>query len=183
MRLGAFIVAGIAGALLGGCGSSDEPPPKPQKPVRLTVSTPIDTAVVQGATATVTGTVSPARARVIVQGHSAQVSNGSFSSSVTLDHGANVIDVAATARGRTAALTAFRITREERIAVPDLAGMSLADAEKEAADRELELTTERGGGFLDSLVPRDIHVCEQRPAAGTRVRRGSSVRLLVARSC
>lgn len=182
MRLGALIAAGLAGALLGGCGA-DDPPPKPQKPVRLTISTPVDTAVVEGATTTVTGTVSPATARVKVQGHAARVSNGTFTTDVRLDHGANVIDVAATARGRAAALTAFRITREERVAVPELTGQSLEDAEKQAAELGLELKPERGGGFLDSLVPRRIGVCDQDPAAGKRVRRGSTVRLLVARSC
>jgi len=182
MRLGALIIAGLAGALVGGCGS-DDPPPRPQKPVQLTIASPNDTAVVQGATATVTGTVIPASARVRVQGHLARVSNGTFSASVALEHGANVVDVAATASGRSAALTAFRVTREERVTVPDFTGLSAGDAEKAAGERDLELETERGGGFLDSLVPRGIHVCEQDPAPGTRVRRGSTVRLLVARSC
>jgi hypothetical protein len=182
MRLGALIIAGLAASLVGGCGA-DDPPPPPQKPVQLTIASPNDTAVVQGATATVTGTVVPASARVRVQGHLARVSNGTFSASVALDHGANVVDVAATAGGRSAALTAFRVTREERVAVPDFTGLSAGDAEKAAGQRDLKLETERGGGFLDSLVPRDIHVCEQEPAPGTRVRRGSTVRLLVARSC
>ena len=182
MRLGPLIAAGLAGALLGGCGG-DDPPPAPQKPVRLTISTPVDTAIVHGSTATVSGTVSPANARVKIQGHAARVSGGSFSSSVKLEHGANVIDVAATARNRTAALTAFRIMREERVAVPDFAALSVDDAQKRAEQRGVELVTERGGGFLDSLVPRGIHVCDQEPAAGTQVRRGTKVRVLVARSC
>jgi hypothetical protein len=182
MRLGPLIAAGFAGALLGGCGG-DDPPPAPQKPVRLTIATPVDTAIVQGSTATVTGTVSPANARVKVQGQAAQVTGGTFSAGVKLSHGANVIDVAATASGRAAALTAFRITREERVAVPDFVGLSAGDAEQQAKQRGLELESERGGGFLDSLVPRGIHVCEQEPEAGTRVRRGTTVRLLVARSC
>jgi Glucodextranase, domain B/PASTA domain len=182
MRLGAFIAAGFAGALLGGCGA-DDPPPKPQKPVRLTVASPVDTAVVQGATTTVTGTVSPATARVKVQGHAARVTNGQFTSSVQLEQGANVIDVAATASGRSAALTAFRVTREERVAVPDFTGMPVEDAQQQAQDRDLKLETERGGGFLDPLVPRGIHVCDQDPRPGAHVRRGTTVRLLVARSC
>jgi hypothetical protein len=182
MRLGPLIAAGFAAALLGGCGA-DDPPPKPQKPVRLTIASPVDTAVVQGATAQVSGTVSPPGARVRVQGHAAEVTNGSFTSSVKLAHGANVIDVAATARGRAAALTAFRVTREERVAVPEFTGLSVGDAEEQAAKLDLKLEAERGGGILDSLVSRGIHVCEQEPAAGKQVRRGSTVRLLVARSC
>ena len=182
VRLRTLITAGLAGAILGGCGAGD-PPPRPQKPVQLAVTAPADSAVVQGGTATVTGTVSPGNARVKVQGRPARVANGTFTGTVSLDQGPNVIDVAATARGRATTLTAFRITREERVTVPDLVGLSLDDAQAEADKRELELKTERGGGFLDPLVPRGLHVCDQSPAAGKQVRRGSTVALLVARSC
>lgn len=168
--------------MLGGCGAGDPPPP-PQKPVRLTVSAPSDTAIVQSATAQVSGTVSPPGSRVKVQGHLARVSGGTFTSTVSLDQGPNVIDVAATAGGRATALTAFRVTRDERVAVPQLVGLSVDDARTQADQRDLKLSTERGGGFLDPLVPRGLHVCEQSPAAGKQVRRGSTVRLLVARSC
>jgi Glucodextranase, domain B/PASTA domain len=179
MRLALLIAASV---LLAGCGN-DTPAPKRQKPVELSVSSPSDTAVVQAATAQVTGTVSPPGARVKVQGHLARVSGGSFTGTVKLAQGPNVIDVAATARGRATALTAFRLTRDERVAVPQLTGLSLEDARTQAAQRDLELSTERGGGFLDPLVPRGIHVCDQSPAAGKQVRRGSTVKLLVARSC
>ena len=182
MRLRPLIAAGCAGALLAGCGD-ETPPPKPQKPVQLQISAPVDAAVVQGATMQVRGTVNPPGARVRVQGHAAHVSGGEFTTSVKLAHGANVIDVAATASGRAAALTAFRVTREERVGVPDLAGLSVDDAEDAAKQRDLKLEAERGGGFLDSLVPRRIGVCEQSPAPGKQVRRGTTVRVLVARSC
>src|SRR3954453_2676901 len=182
MRVGSLVAAGSAAALLGGCGAAD-PPPKPQKPVRLTVSAPSDTAVVPASTAPGRGTVSPPGARVRVQGHAAQVSGGAFTTTVTLAQGPNVIDVAATAAGRAAALTAFRITRVERVDVPDLVGLSVDDAQAEADQRDLKLSTERGGGFLDPLVPRGLHVCDQSRRAGAGVRRGSTVKLLVARSC
>jgi hypothetical protein len=182
VRFGTLIAASCAGALIGGCGA-DDPPPKPQKPVRLSISTPVDTAVVQGATMEVRGTVSPPGAHVRVQGHAARVSGGTFTTSVKLDHGTNVIDVAATARGRAAALTAFRVTREERVAVPDLAGLSVDDARAAAGKLDLKLESERGGGFLDSLVPRRIGVCDQSPPPGKQVRRGTVVRVLVARAC
>jgi Glucodextranase, domain B/PASTA domain len=182
MRLGPFIAAGSAAAILGGCGA-DDPPLKPQKPVVLQVSAPSDTAVVHGATMQVRGTVNPPGARVKVQGHIAQVNGGTFSSNVTLDQGANVIDVAASASGRSVAMTAFRVTREERVSVPQLVGLSLDDAKSEAAKGDLKLQTERGGGFLDPLVPRRLGVCEQSPTAGKQVRRGTTVQLLVARSC
>src|SRR3954447_7828465 len=179
MRLAPLLATPI---LLAGCGA-DTPPPKPQKPVQLSVSSPADTAVVRSATAQVTGTVSPAGARVKVQGRLAPVAGGTFTSTVQLAQGANVIDVAATARGRATALTAFRLTRDERVAVPRLTGLSLDDARTQAQQRDLKLTTESGGGFLDPLVPRGPHVCDQTPSAGKQVPRGSTVQLLVARSC
>jgi hypothetical protein len=182
MRPGTLIATLTAGALVGGCGAQD-PPPKPQKPVQLSVSSPSDTAVVQGATAQVTGTVSPPGARVRVQGHLAQVSGNSFTSTVTLDQGANVIDVSAAAGGRATAFAAFRLTRVERVSVPDFVGQSIDDAQKAADKLGLTLTTERGGGFLDPLVPRGLHVCDQSPSSGKQVRRGTTVQLLVARSC
>lgn len=181
MRLGTFIAAGCACALAG-CGA-DDPPPKPQQPVRVEISTPVDTAVVQGASMQVRGSVSPPGARVRVQGHSARVSGGTFTSNIKLAQGPNVIDVAATARGRVAALTAFRVTREERVAVPELVGLSVSDAARDAERLDLELETERGGGFLDPLVPRRMGVCEQSPRPGKKVRRGTSISVLVARSC
>ena len=181
MRLGTLIASCV---LLGaaGCGGED-PPPRPAKPVQLEISSPVDTSVVQGASLQVSGRVSPPGARVRVQGRTARVDGGTFTSEVPLAHGANVIDVAATARGRSAALTAFRVTREERVAVPDLVGMSVDDAARDADRLDLRLESERGGGFLDSLVPRRIGVCEQSPTAGKQVRRGSTVSVLVARAC
>ena len=103
----------------------------------------------------VTGTVIPARRACPGPGPRSRASAAAtFAASVKLAHGANVIDVAATASGRAAALTAFRVTREERVAVPDLAGLSAGDAERAAGRLDLKLESERGGGFLDSLVPR-----------------------------
>ena len=42
--------------------------------------------------------------------------------------------------------------------------------------------TERGG-LLDELLPGEPAVCEQDPEPGTEVRRGTTVRVEVARSC
>jgi len=49
--------------------------------------------------------------------------------------------------------------------------------------RGLTLERKRGGGFLDPLVPNGLGVCAQEPAAGSEVRRGSTVRVVVARAC
>lgn len=185
MRLGTLIVAGCGALLLGagGCGDDTPPPQRPAKPVRLVVSFPGDSTVVRGSTTEVRGHVSPARARVKVLGRAVTVRGGQFTSVVPLVEGPNVIDVAATATGRSAALTAFRVTREQRIAVPDLVGVAADDAAREVERRGLRVEAERGGGLLDPLVPRRLAVCEQSPSAGASVRRGSTVRVVVARSC
>jgi hypothetical protein len=166
-----------------GCGGENRTAEKPKPPVQLRVSSPSDTALVLGSTVRVSGSVSPSTAQVQVQGRRAQVSGGRFSSEVALEPGPNVIDVAATARNHAAALTAFRVTREQRVTVPDLAGADVDDAERRIERRGLNLERKRGGGFLDSLVPKGLGVCEQEPAAGSEVRRGSTVRVVVARAC
>ena len=89
----------------------------------------------------------------------------------------------ATARGRRTALAAFRVTRDERVVVPDLAGVAAGDVEREIEPLGLRVEVRRGGGLLDRLLPGDPVVCEQEPAAGTRLRRGQTVRVVVARSC
>ena len=67
--------------------------------------------------------------------------------------------------------------------VPDLVGAGIDDAERRTERRGLDLQPKRGGGFLDSLVPKGLGVCEQQPAAGSDVRRGTTVRVVVARAC
>jgi hypothetical protein len=166
-----------------GCGGQNRTAEKPKPPVQLRVSAPSDTALVLGSTVQVSGSVSPSTAQVQVQGRHAQVSGGRFHSEVALEPGPNVIDVAATARNRSAALTAFRVTREQRVTVPDLVGAGVDDAQRRIERRGLSLERKRGGGFLDPLVPKGLAVCEQNPAAGSEVRRGSTVRVIVARAC
>jgi hypothetical protein len=183
VRFGTLIAAALVAAVAPGCGDQDPTAQQPKPPVKLRVSSPSDTALVLGSTVQVSGSVSPSTARVQVQGRRAQVSGGRFRSEVSLAPGPNVIDVAATARNRSAALTAFRVTREQRVTVPDLVGAGVDDAERRVGRRGLGLERKRGGGFLDPLVPKGLGVCEQEPAAGTEVRRGTTIRVLVARAC
>jgi hypothetical protein len=168
---------------LAGCAGGDETREPSLRPVRLEVTTPADAAIVRGGTLDVRGHVTPAGAKVQVLGRPAQVSGGTFTAVVPLEHGLNIVDVAATARGRRTAVAAFRVTRDERVAVPDLAGVAAADVEREIEPLGLHVEVRRGGGLLDRLLPCDPVVCEQEPAAGTRVRRGRTVRVVVARSC
>ena len=66
------------------------------------------------------------------------------------------------------------------IEVPSLAGQPLDVAEQRLDALGLR-SSEEGGGFFGVLVPSDWNVCQTSPGPGTRVRRGSTVSLLIDR--
>src|SRR3954471_24703397 len=94
-------------ALVAGCGGSDKPP-RALAPVRLAVDAPADAASVRDGSVEVTGSVWPPGTPGLVAGDEAGVSGRRFRATVDLDAGANVIDVAAGAPRRRAAMTAVR---------------------------------------------------------------------------
>src|SRR5215208_5337251 len=103
MRAGIrFAACCTAVAVVAGCGDEKKPPAKPQRPVALTIQQPNDSVIVQDGTVDVRGTVEPSGAQVRVLGRPAAVSGGSFSISVPIDPGANVVDVIASAPRRAA---------------------------------------------------------------------------------
>jgi Glucodextranase, domain B/PASTA domain len=187
MRRHVLVLACLCAAAATGCGGSGDNSKRAQRPapaVELKVTEPADMTTVRSETVTVKGTVTPAGAAVLVVGQKAPVSGGgSFTATVPLEPGANVIDVMATAAGRTPALTAFRVTRELPVTVPDLGGKTVADVEKALAGLGLKPDVEKGGGLIEDLLPGDPAVCEQDPSAGTQVRRGTSVHVVVSKSC
>ena len=169
-------------ALLGGCG--DDPPPEPPtEHVRLDVTGPSDGSTLRRGTADVRGNVSPRSSAVTVLGRPALVTDGRFTVVVPLEPGVNVIDVMATAPRRLPAMTALRVTRDVLVTVPQLEGVLEDELEARLDPLELELDVDRGGGLFDVLRPGEPRVCEQEPEAGARVRRGSEVRVIVAKRC
>jgi hypothetical protein len=185
MRLRPVLLIALLAAAAAGCGGDDEKKAqRPPAPVGLKVSAPGDMTTVRTETVEVKGSVVPASAAVLVHGQRAAVSGGgTFKTTVALDPGANVIDVMATASGRTPALTAFRVTREVPVIVPELSGKT-ADAVRSALeDLGLKADVEEGGGLLEDLLPGDPAVCTQDPSAGAQVRRGASVHVVVSKSC
>ena len=181
-----FVALACLAAAVAGCGGGGEPRTKvpPPPPVKLDVTSPDDMATVRNASVEVRGTVTPAGAVVRVLGQPAIVSGGgTFSARVPLDPGNNVIDVMATAGGRGPALTAFRVTREMPVEVPDLGGLDVAAVQSKLGAAGLGVQVERGGGLLEQLLPGDPAVCEQDPEAGAKVRRGTTVHVVVAKSC
>jgi hypothetical protein len=171
-------------AVVGGCGGEDKPPSKPPRPVALTVQQPGDTATVESGTIDVRGTVEPATAQVRVLGRPASVSGGSFTIQVPLEPGANVVDVIASAPRRAPMLTAFRVTREVLVVVPDLSGQDVGDAEDSLKGLDLKLDARRGAdSFIDGLLPGSPKVCTQRPEAGEKVHKGATVQVVTSKSC
>jgi Glucodextranase, domain B/PASTA domain len=186
MRAAPALVLACLATAAAGCGGDDSPrAQRPAPAVGLRVTAPDDMAVVRAETVDVRGTVEPAGAAVIVLGQRAPVSGGgSFSATVPLEPGANVIDVMATAAGRGPALTAFRVTREVPVTVPDLDGKEVTDVQETLRGLGLVPDVETvAAGFLDELLPGGPAVCEQDPAPGTQVRRGSKVHVVVSKSC
>lgn len=167
-----------------GCGGGDRRrAARPPAPVQLHVSTPTDTAATEAATVTVSGTVTPADAAVRVLGRPAEVVDGSFTTRVALQPGANVIDLMATARGHGPALTALRVTRRMPIEVPDLTHLTPDQAKARVEALGLQLRTENGGGLLEGIMPGTPGVCGQQPDPGTKVDRGTPVLVVVAKRC
>lgn len=167
---------------LAGCGEAAEP--EAALPgVRLAVLSPRDTETTTSTSMTVTGTVRPAGATVLVDGEEADVSGGRFSHTVTLDGGTNIIDVEAGAPRRPAAMTAVRVVRQVPVEIPDVSGEDPDTAEQRLRGLGFEVEQERGGGLLDDLLGGDPGVCGSDPEAGDRALPGSTVTLDVRRNC
>jgi hypothetical protein len=178
-----LVLACLAAAAPGCGGDGGERAQRAPAPVVLDVDAPADGSLVRTETVEVRGSVEPAGATVRVLGQDAAVTGGTFSAQAELDPGANVIDVIATAGGRGPAMTAVRVTRELPVAVPDLGGVEVAEAQERVADAGLELEVSEGGGLLDELLPGEPGVCEQDPEPGVEVRRGTTVHVEVRRAC
>jgi hypothetical protein len=173
--LGLILLLGLAA-----CGERERTPAL--SPVRVTLIAPADLAQVEAHTVQVRGTVAPAGARVLVDGVEANVRGGAFSAAVELEGGDNVIDVQASAPRHPSAMTALRVTRLVPVRVPDVEGLSPADAE--ARIEAVGLVPDvHDPGLLDSILPGTVGVCETSPGIGEKVRAGTTVAVLTAKSC
>ena len=178
-----FVIAWVLlSVALAGCGSQAKPQ-RALAAVRLTVDAPQDPTTVDGSTVEVHGQVWPADATVLVAGDEAGVDRGGFSAVVQLHAGANVIDVQAGAPRRAAAMTAVRVTRQVPVTIPTLDGAPPDEATRRLHGLGLKVQLERRGGLLDDLLPGTDGVCGTDPGAGEQVKRGSTVRVQVAKSC
>ena len=165
---------------LAACGGGSGPA---QAPVRLTIGSPSDGARLIAETTTVSGTVSPRGATVLVGGKEVVVSRGSFSASVPLEPGTNVVDVVAASPHSKAAMTAVRIYRQVAVAVPDVVGMSPSDGSDALTAKGLKPKLHASDGGLDFLIPRSAQVCSTTPSAGEQVPPGTSVDVETSKLC
>ena len=172
----------LAVAVLAGCADG-APPPRDPPPVRITIDAPADSAIVRTDTTELRGRVSPARAAVLVAGEPTPVSGGTFSATVSLEEGANVIDVAASMPGRSPAFAARRVTYDPRVTVPELTGTEDDAAAARLTELGLDPSREAVGGLLDEFRGGPRRVCESEPAAGTLVEPGTEVVLRTAKRC
>jgi hypothetical protein len=179
LRRRSLVLLALA-AVLAGCGSS-APPAPPRAAVRLVLDTPGDLDVVRGRSVEVSGSVTPASARVLVRGEPVAVTGGRFSTQVGLDAGTNVIDVMAGAAGVRDAMAAVRVRRQVTVRVPDVVGDSPRDARDRIAGLGLSAEEVDAGGPFDALLPGDPKVCDTDPQAGKVVDAGTKIRLLIAK--
>jgi hypothetical protein len=185
-RLITPLLAAGAAALLASCGGGSDASSRAARAlpqVHVQITSPGDSLTTRGTSITVRGSVDPPGASVRVLGQPAEVVGSSFTQQVDLEPGANVIDVAATAPRRDPAMTAFRVTREMPVSVPDLSGLAPEEAQTRVEALGLVYEQHDGGGLFDGLLPGQPAVCDQDPSAGDDAMRGAKVRVVVAKHC
>jgi hypothetical protein len=175
---GLLLLLLLAGGCAPGCGDDTS-----QTPVRLEITAPTDSTVVRDESIEVRGLVRPRGARVLVLGRPARVARGEFRAVVPLRVGSNLIDVGASARGAAPAWNALRVTREVLVTLPDLIGATRDDAIARLDELGLRADVEEEGDLLDELLGGDWIVCASSPPAGSDVRRGARIHLVVAKGC
>jgi hypothetical protein len=168
-------------AALAGCGTQARPATTPR--VQLSLSAPGDGGMLRARTVDVSGTVAPAGAAVTVAGQSATVDGGTFTATVALEPGGNVIDVTASSPGHRPASDALRVVRDMRVELPKLAGYDEADAFSRLRELGLQPVEKRTDNWLQRLIPGGEGVCATSPKTGALVQRHTQVTVLVAKNC
>ena len=179
VALAAPAVLGVL-VLVSGCGTSNGPP---VRPAQVSVDSPSDSTRVLSASVTVQGSVSPPNAAVLVGGRPATVSGGTYSAQVALRPGSNVVDVLAGSPPQSAAMTAVRIFRQVAVSLPDLSGLSPADATGQLTGLGLKADVHEDAGLLESFLPGDPAVCSTSPSPGQSVQPGATVAVTVSKTC
>jgi hypothetical protein len=171
----------LATLALAGCGSHARPATTPR--VDLKLASPGDGRMLRADTVDVTGTVAPAGAAVTVAGRPAAVNGTSFTATIPLQPGGNVIDVTASSPGHRPAADALRIIRDMRVQLPSLTGYVENDAFDRLKGLGLRPVEQRDDNWLDRLMPGTVGVCATQPKGGTLVAPHSRVTVVASKSC
>jgi len=166
---------------LAGCGTQARPVTTPR--VDLKLASPSDGRMLRADTVDIAGTVAPAGAAVTVAGHAATVDGTSFTATVPLQPGGNVIDVTASSPGHRPAADALRVIRDIRVQLPALTGYEESDAFDRLKGLGLRPVEKRDDNWIDRLIPGTVGVCGTQPKGGTLVTPHSAVTVIVAKDC
>ena len=180
MRVLASLLA--AALLAAGCGEEPRAATSPPR-VALELSLPADGGTTFEDRVQVRGSVSPADAAVQVSGEAVEVQAGEFEAEVPLEPGGNVIDVSASSPGRRPATDALRVRRDIRVRIPRLAGLELDQAVSALGGLGLRAKEQRGGSWLDRVIPGANRVCAVEPGEGEYVQPQATVTLFTQRDC
>jgi hypothetical protein len=175
----ALFLAALTAVVFGGCGAAARSEPQ----IQLHLSEPADGVVVTSASVTVSGSVSPAGARVLVLGRVIPTAHGTFSTQVQLQPGTNLVDVLAGAVRAKAAMTAVRVYRQILVTVPNLGNDSPATATKALQALGLKVHVVDTDPFYSFLIPGSKGVCGISPNSGHRVLPGTTVTITESKTC
>jgi hypothetical protein len=175
----ALFLAPLTAVVLAGCGTAARPEPQ----IHLQLSEPVDGAVVTSGSVTVSGSVSPLSASVLVLGHAIATAHGTFSTQVQLQPGTNLVDVLAGAVHDKAAMTAVRVYRQILVTIPKVTNDSPDGATKALEGLGLHVHIDDTDPFYSFLIPGSRDVCSTNPGAGRRVLPGTTVTVSVSKTC
>jgi len=166
-------------AAIAGCGDAAQTPVR----VQLHLDAPADGTRILSPSITVSGSVSPASASVLVLGRSVTVDGGSFTAQIPLKPGTNLVDVLAGAPEAQEAMDVVRVFRELPVTVPGVGGDSSSAAVAALKAAGLVPRVHDTDGGLDFLLPIPRQACATNPPAGQGVAPGSTVDLTISKLC
>jgi hypothetical protein len=153
------LIAGVAALGVAGCGTS-APVTKPT--VNVAITAPTSGATVGVRDVTVTGTVTPATAQVLVSGRPATVHGGSFQRTLRLDGSAQTVTVTAHAAGYAPAQAATRVSYSAGLAAQLAAASRTLAAPTPSAAMSLSAP---GNAASASLLAQAVALPKAAPAS------------------
>ncbi len=108
---------------------------------------------------------------------------GSFSATVSLVPGTNLVDVIASAAHARPAMDALRVIRYVLVTVPDVTGEGPGDAAAAIRGAGLKPQLHGDSDPFAFLLPLSEQVCSQSPSGGDQVNPNSTVTIRLGKLC